>query len=106
MTKLQLSKTGLILGTLLFLFNAFDGIVTCVFLNMGVVEELNPFIKFLYNNLGSWFLIPKILLILLPSFLIAYAYEWRKSIKITAIGVVILYGLLTIYHMYGIIYIT
>lgn len=104
--KFQLSKTGLILGILLFLFNAFDGIVTCIFLNIKIAEELNPIVRFLYNNFSSWFLIPKILFILLPSLIIAYTYKWRKSLKITAIGVVIFYGLLTIYHIWGIIYVT
>lgn len=50
-----------IIGILIIILNMFDGIFTQYAITHLNAIEANPIVKFLINNLGSYWLIPKIL---------------------------------------------
>jgi len=95
-----MNKIGWFMGFMLFLLNAFDGVVThFVVVYAGVAIEMNPIMNVVIEHTGSWFLVPKILIGVFLGVLIAIGWEKHRIARIGSLVVLVIYGLLAIHHV-------
>ena len=89
---------GWIIGVLIFVLNAFDGVATHVVVSTAKATELNPIVAWAISVMGVWFLLPKILVGLVAAALIKFGWEKLIIARIGGYFVLTIYCLLALYH--------
>jgi len=93
------SRKGFVVGILIFLLNSFDGLMTMAMLATGHFKEANPLMAYLIASIGSWFLLPKILLGGLAAAVIATYWKTSKLAKIGGSIVLAIYVAIIVNHI-------
>ena len=89
----------------IFFLNMFDGIFTyfSLFKTDKNFIELNPFINYLIENLGAWFLLPKILIGLICGIVLAKYCYLNDIVKYSTFFIIILYLIVDLYHIFNLV---
>lgn len=86
------------IGCLIFIFNVFDGVVTSFVINLNDVVERNPIWDWLYQLIGNWFIIPKLAIVIFSILVLMRYWNGYRILRVAAIGLVVLYVFLAVYH--------
>jgi hypothetical protein len=89
-----------IVGFLIFLFNFYDGVVSCYLVFNNLAVEANPLVKYLMDSMGWYLLIPKTL-VGLACWWASVRSRDNKVGRRMVLAITIIYGLLAVYHTYG-----
>ncbi|OGM09257.1 hypothetical protein A2Z67_04940 [Candidatus Woesebacteria bacterium RBG_13_36_22] len=91
---------GLILGLLLFVLNLIDCLFTQHWVDLGGYgSEMNPLMRFLMEEIGGWWTVPKIFIGLIGGILVAFYWKRFRSVRVATMIVLSVYILLTCYHL-------
>jgi hypothetical protein len=91
---------GSILGILLFIFNLVDIVSTSYLIALyGVDVEMNPLVKVMVGYMGMWWVVPKLFIGILASFVVMVTWGKVPRAKYVIVPIVIIYSLLFIYHL-------
>jgi hypothetical protein len=86
------------LALLLLFFNFLDALLTLRFLQLGIADELNPFMRHAYQVSPAWFIAGKLGAVQVGMGVLF----WQRSLPIARVGLALcasVYGLIVLYQL-------